>query len=92
MSFSKNYFFSVVMSSPGGPGMVVRVNFTPKALHHGDNCVVNLWCETKNSANWCAQQSWGIPRKTSNLILLTLYFLLKLTYLLVKSAYRQFNK
>ena len=56
MSFSK-IFFSLVMSSPGGPGMVKRVNITPKALQHGDKCVVNFWRETKNSANWCAQQS-----------------------------------
>ena len=56
MSFSKKYF-SPVMSSPGGPGMVKRVNITQKALQHGDNCVVNFWHETKNIANWCAQQS-----------------------------------
>ena len=42
--------------------------------------------------NWCAQLSYGIPRKTADLILLTLYFLLKLTYILAKSAYRQFKK
>ena len=34
------------------------VNIAPKkAWQHGDSCVVNFWRETKNSANWCAQQS-----------------------------------
>ena len=42
--------------------------------------VVNFWRENKNRANWCAHQSEGIPVKTTNLILLTLYVLLKLTY------------
>ena len=63
-----------------------------KTLQLGDSCVVNFGRETKNSANWCVQQSKRIPRQTAYLILLTLYFLPKLTYFLVKSAYRQFKK
>ena len=42
---------------------------------------------TKNSVNWCAQQGKGIPSITANLILLTLYFLLKLTHFLVNSTF-----
>ena len=52
-----NSMFSLVMSSPGGPGMVKRVNITSKSLQHGDNYVVIFWRETKNKANWCAQHS-----------------------------------
>ena len=50
----KVFFFSLVMGSPGGPDMV---KLPKNALQHGDSCVVNFWRETKNSANWCAQQS-----------------------------------
>ena len=38
---------------------------------------VNFWCKNRNSSNWCAQQSKGIPSITLNLILLTLYFFYK---------------
>ena len=62
------------------------------AMQHGHGSIVNFWHENKNSANWCAQQSKGIPCNTANLNLLNLYFLLKLTYFLVKSAFRQFRK
>ena len=62
------------------------------AMQHDDSCFVNFGGANKNSANWCAKQSSGIPRKTANLIiLLTMYFLLKLTYFLVKSALRKFR-
>ena len=54
------------------------------AVQHDRSCVVNFWREYKNSAYWCAKQSKGIPRKTANLKLLTLYILLKLIYFLVK--------
>ena len=57
MSFSKKYFFSLVMSSPGGPDMVDGLILPKKTLQHGDSCVVNFGRETKNTANWCAQQS-----------------------------------
>ena len=61
-------------------------------LQHDDKYVVNFWRETKNSANWCAQQSWGIPRKMANLILITLYFSLG-TYLFPRiKCFRQFRK
>ena len=76
------------MNSPGGPGMVNGQTLPQNAMQHDDSCVVNFWRVNKISANWCAQQSWEIPRKTDNLILLNLYFLLKLTYFLVKSAFR----
>ena len=56
MSFSK-IIFSLVMSSPGGLDMVYGFTLPKNALQHGDSCVVNFWCETKISANWCAQQS-----------------------------------
>ena len=38
-----------------------------KALQDGDSCVVKFWRKTKSSANWCAQQNEGIPRKTASL-------------------------
>ena len=44
--------------------------------------------KTKNSSNWCAQQSQGIPCKMANLMFLTLYFLL--SYFFVESAFQQF--
>ena len=53
-------------------------------MQHYDSCVDNFWHENKNSANWCAQESKGIPLKTAHLTLLTSYFLLKLTYFLEK--------
>ena len=90
MSFSK-IFFSLVMSSPGGPDMVNGHKYYPNR-HCSMAIAVNFGRETKNNANWCALQSWGIPRKTAYLILLPLYCLLKLIYFLVKSAYRQFKK
>ena len=49
--------FSVVMSSPGGPGMLNEEILCQNALQHDDSCAVNFWRETKNSANWCAQHS-----------------------------------
>ena len=61
-------------------------------MQHHYCYVVSVWSENENSANWCTQQSYGIPCITANLILLTLYFLLKLTHFLVKSALRQFIK
>ena len=67
-------------------------HYPQNAMQHDDSYVVNFWRVNKNSANWCTQQSWGNPRKTANLILLNLYVLLKLSYLLVKSAFRQFRK
>ena len=45
-----------------------------------------FWQETKNSSNCCVQQSLGVPCETANLILLTLYFLLKLAYFFVKKV------
>ena len=41
-------------------------------MQYDDSCVVNFWRANKNSANWCAQHSWEIPRETVNLILLAL--------------------
>ena len=61
-----------------------RVNITPKMHRSMAICVVNFWHGTKNSTNWCAQQSWGIPRKMADRIFLTLYFLLKLNISLYK--------
>ena len=66
--------------------MVNGYTLPQNAMQHDDCCVVNFWRVNKNSANWCVQQSWGIPRKTANLMLLNLNVLLKLTYFLVKSA------
>ena len=34
--------------------------------------VFSFVAKTKNNANWCAQQSYGIPRTMANLILLAL--------------------
>ena len=70
--------------------MVNESSLPQNVMQRDDSCVDNFWRENKNSADWCAQQSYGIPRKMANLTLLTLYFLLKLTYLLVKSAFQQF--
>ena len=47
MSFSKNYFFSLVMSSPGGPDMVNGYILSPNALQHGDSCFVNFGAKLK---------------------------------------------
>ena len=47
------------------------------AMQHDDGCTVNFWHENKNSTNWCVMQSYGIPRKTANLTIFTLYLLLK---------------
>ena len=80
------------MSSPGDPGMVNGKTLTQNAIQNDDSCIVNFWWQIKTTANWCAEQSLGIPHKTASLILLTLYFLLKLTYFLVKSAFGQFRK
>ena len=49
--------FSLVMSSPGGPGMVNGYTLPQNAMQNHDSYVVNFWRENKNSANWCAQQS-----------------------------------
>ena len=49
--------FSVVMRSPGGPGMVNGLTLPKNALQHDDSCVVNFWRVNKDSVNWCAQQS-----------------------------------
>ena len=49
--------FSLVMSSPGGPGMVNGLKHYPIAMQNHDSYVVNFWHENKNCANWCAQQS-----------------------------------
>ena len=46
MSFPKNYF-SLVMSSPGGPVMVNRLILPQNALQHADNCVVNFGAKLK---------------------------------------------
>ena len=67
-------------------------HYPQNAMQHEDSCIVNFWHVNKNSANWCAQQSKGIPRKMANLILLNLKFLCKLTYCLVESAFRQFRE
>ena len=53
--------------------MVNESTLSQNAVQHDRSCVVNFWREYKNSAYWCAKQSKGIPRKTANLILLTLY-------------------
>ena len=56
MSFAENYFFSLVMNSPGGPDMVN--GYDPKM--HCSMAIAALSIfgrETKNSANWCGQQS-----------------------------------
>ena len=59
--------------------MVNGKAFAANIMQHGDSCIVNFWRENKNRTNRCAQPSKGIPRKTANLLLLTLYILLKLT-------------
>ena len=41
MSFSKKYF-SLVMSSSGGPGMVNGQILPENALQHDDSCVINF--------------------------------------------------
>ena len=56
MSFSK-ITFSLVKSSPGDPDMVNGKILPQNELLRGDSCIVKFWHETKNSANWCAQQS-----------------------------------
>ena len=66
---------------------MVNKTLPQNAMQHDDICVVNFLLENKNSANWCAQQSLGIPLKTANLIFLNLYFLLKTTYFLVKKCF-----
>ena len=53
-----------------------------KALQDGDSCVVKFWRKTKNSANWCAQQSEGIPRKTAYHLMPSGLFHLRLVGLL----------
>ena len=64
------------MSSSGGPAMVNGYILPQNAMQHDDSCIVNFWREYEISANWCAQQSLEIPRKTVNPILFNLYFLL----------------
>ena len=54
---------------------------TPKCIAASGKLRCLLWRETKNSANWCAQQSYGIPCKTDHTILLTLIILFTETYL-----------
>ena len=51
MSFSKKYFFSLAMSSPGGPDMVNGLILPKKTLQHSNSCIANFGRETKNSAN-----------------------------------------
>ena len=59
-------------------------HYPQNRMQHHDSYVVSFWRENKNRANWCAQQSYGIPSITAYLIFLTLYFLLKLTHFLAK--------
>ena len=47
MSLSKNYFFSLVMSSPGGPGMVNGYILPENALQRDYSCVVNFGVKLK---------------------------------------------
>ena len=47
MSFSKPLFFSLFMSSPGGPGMVKGYILPQNALQHDDSCVVNFGAKLK---------------------------------------------
>ena len=83
MSLSKKTF-SLVMSSPGGPGGSRHgewVNITPKDIAKLKIALTGVRSIVRESL-----------AKRTNLILLTLYFLLKLTYFLAKSVYRQFEK
>ena len=73
MSFSKKYFFSShELSWRSRHGELV--NITSKDIAAWRQLRCQFWAQTKNSANWCAQQSSGIPRKTASLILLTVLF------------------
>ena len=54
------------------------------ALQHDDNCIVNFWLGTKNSANWCVQQSWECLAKWLIKYFKRYIFLLKLAYFFVK--------
>ena len=80
------------MNSPGGTGVVNELTVPQNAMQHHDRYVVNFWRENKNSANWCAQQSEGIPSITDTLLLLTLYFLLKSSNFIVKKFFSTIYK
>ena len=56
MSLSRNQF-SLVMNSPGGPGMGNEETLPQSAMQYDDSCVVNFRRENKNRPNWCAKQS-----------------------------------
>ena len=49
--------FSLVMDSPGSPGIMNEQTIPQNVMQHDDSRVVSVWCVNKNSANWCAQQS-----------------------------------
>ena len=73
------------MSSPGGLDMVNRL--PQNALQHGDSCVVNFGSKLKIALTGVRSRIRESLAKTANLILLTLYFLVKLTYVHIESAY-----
>ena len=73
MSFSK-IIFSLVMRSPGGSGMVNWQIIRQNALQHDKSCVVNFGAKLSIALTGVRTRVREIPRKTVNLLLLTLYF------------------
>ena len=61
-------------------------------MRHHDSYIVNFCAKTKIALTGVRSRVPSIPSITGNLILLTLYILLKLTHFLVKSVFRQFIK
>ena len=81
------------MSSPGGPGIVNGCTLPQNAVKHHDS-YVDIFSVKTNIALTAVRSRVreSLASHTANLILFTLYFLLKLTHFLVKSAFRQFMK
>ena len=83
--------FSLVMSYPRYQCMADGLTLSQNAVQYDVRNVVNFWHENKNSTNWCVKHKYGIPRNMTYLILLTLYFMVKLINSLDKCTFRQFR-
>ena len=67
--------------------MADGLTLSQNAVQYDIRNVVNFWHENKNSTNWCVKHKYEIPRNMTYLILLTLYFMVKLINSLDKCTF-----